>query len=252
MSRISAATQAGMSPSPPPATRRAFRAGARRPSGRAGRGRAGSGRSRSRRCRRSRAPSRRPYVRRQPVTIAWLFLVSRPFRYKSGTIWHFRPGPPPETCNAAPDCPAGRAGVRTFRGGPRRLTRVRLLPAAKNGLLIGLVLCAGMLAGCSTTRLEPAISPLSELGADTTEVSGSSEYGIVLPDEVAVVPSSYAGPTPTEGAVQLASLPPQAGPERRTRRSTSSPTRPRRECPRSRPRTSSGQRPTRRAARSTG
>ncbi|MEP9388946.1 lytic transglycosylase domain-containing protein [Mesorhizobium sp. KR9-304] len=81
------------------------------------------------------------------------------------------------------------------------------MPASKNGLLIGLVLCAGMLAGCSTTRLEPAISPLSELGADTVEVSQSSEYGITLPDEVAVVPSSFAEPTPGDDSVQLASLP---------------------------------------------
>ena len=86
---------------------------------------------------------------------------------------------------------------------------MRLLPAAKNSLLIGLVLCAGILAGCSTTRLGPAISPLSELGADTTTVEASSDYSIVLPDEVAVVPGSYVGPTPT---VQLASLPPQEGP----------------------------------------
>ena len=88
------------------------------------------------------------------------------------------------------------------------------MPAAKNGLLIGLVLGAGMLAGCSTTRLTPGISPLSELGNGeaTTQVSESSEFGIVLPEEVAVLPSSYAGPTPTEGMVQLASLPPQEGP----------------------------------------
>jgi hypothetical protein len=91
---------------------------------------------------------------------------------------------------------------------------VRLLPAAKNGLLIGLVLGAGMLAGCSTTRLTPGISPLSELGNGeaTTQASESSEFGIVLPEEMAVLPSSYAGPTPTEGMVQLASLPPQEGP----------------------------------------
>ena len=63
------------------------------------------------------------------------------------------------------------------------------MPASTNGLLIGLVLGAGMLAGCSTTRLEPAISPLSELGADATEISESSEYAVVLPDEVAVLPS---------------------------------------------------------------
>jgi hypothetical protein len=93
------------------------------------------------------------------------------------------------------------------------------LPASTNGLLIGLVLGAGMLAGCSTTRLEqaaisPGISPLSEPEAFTakSEISASSEYGIVLPEEVAVLPSSYAGPTPTESMVQLASLPPQQGP----------------------------------------
>jgi hypothetical protein len=94
------------------------------------------------------------------------------------------------------------------------------LPASKNCLLIGLVLGAGMLAGCSTTRLEqaaisPGISPLSEPEAFSakSELSAASEYAIVLPEEVAVLPSSYAGPTPTEGMVQLASLPPQEGPD---------------------------------------
>ncbi len=88
------------------------------------------------------------------------------------------------------------------------------MPAAKNSLLIGLVLCAGMLAGCSTTRLEQAaISPLSdpEVFAAKSEISESSEYAIVLPEEVAVLPSSFAGPTPTEGMVQLASLPRHEG-----------------------------------------
>ncbi len=94
------------------------------------------------------------------------------------------------------------------------------MPAAKYGLLIGMALGAGLLAGCSTTRLEPSlapdprISPLSELGSDM----GAP---IVLPDEVAVVPSSYAGPTPRaalaaapadEANVQLAALPPAEGP----------------------------------------
>lgn len=68
-----------------------------------------------------------------------------------------------------------------------------------------------MLAGCSTTRLAP-ISPLSELGADSTEISQSSDYGIVLPEEVTVLPSSYAGPTPAEQGYVLASLPSQEGP----------------------------------------
>ena len=84
-----------------------------------------------------------------------------------------------------------------------------------------------MLAGCSTARLggslapEPAIRPLSALGSETAsnELSRSSEYAIVLPDQVAV-PSSYAGRTPggrTDGQtademVQLASLPPSDGP----------------------------------------
>ena len=35
------------------------------------------------------------------------------------------------------------------------------------------------------------------MAPDTTTAEASSDYGIVLPDEVAVVPSSYAGPTPT-------------------------------------------------------
>jgi hypothetical protein len=88
------------------------------------------------------------------------------------------------------------------------------LPPSKNGLLIGLVLGAGLLAGCSTTRLDQAalspgagISPLSEPEAFMAD----GEAGVVLPEEVAVLPSSYAGPTPTEATVQLASLPPQEG-----------------------------------------
>lgn len=44
------------------------------------------------------------------------------------------------------------------------------------------------------------------------EVSQTSEYGITLPDEVAVLPSSFAGPTPAEQGYVLASLPPQGGP----------------------------------------
>jgi hypothetical protein len=97
------------------------------------------------------------------------------------------------------------------------------LPAAKNGLLIGLVLCAGMLAGCSTTRLDTSlaptispspISPMSELGAEvaSADMSRPGESGIVLPEEVAVLPSSYAGPTPAGESYQLASLPPEEFP----------------------------------------
>lgn len=90
------------------------------------------------------------------------------------------------------------------------------MPTAKNGLLIGLALSAGLLAGCTSTRLEqPAIAPLSELDAEVAmaDLSGTGE-GIVLPEEVAVLPSSYAGPTPTEQAYVLASLPPNDTPAR--------------------------------------
>ncbi len=107
-----------------------------------------------------------------------------------------------------------------------------------------------MLAGCSTTRLEPAISPLSELGAETTTLEASSEYGIVLPDEVAVLPSSYAGPTPTE-QLQLASLPPQEGPDAGPALDVF-PDAPEARVPEEPAEKSSGRRPTRRAARSTG
>ncbi len=89
-----------------------------------------------------------------------------------------------------------------------------------------MALGAGLLAGCSTTRLDSGIAPLSELGAETgaaetsqlaasqTTASQSGEYGIVLPEEVAVLPSSYAGPTPggsaaTDTDLQLAGLPPK-------------------------------------------
>ncbi|MEW9806649.1 transglycosylase SLT domain-containing protein [Mesorhizobium marinum] len=91
------------------------------------------------------------------------------------------------------------------------------MPAAKNGLLIGLVLCAGWLAGCSTTRLDtamPRISPMSELGSEYDESASKEGAGVVLPDEVAVLPSSYAGPTPSEQSYVLASLPPNEGPAR--------------------------------------
>jgi soluble lytic murein transglycosylase-like protein len=80
------------------------------------------------------------------------------------------------------------------------------LPASTNGLLIALALGAGMLAGCTSTRLEPAISPMSELGTELGTETASAD-GIVLPDEVAVLPSSYAGPTPSEQAYVLAALP---------------------------------------------
>jgi hypothetical protein len=85
------------------------------------------------------------------------------------------------------------------------------LPASKNGLLIALALGAGLAAGCSTTRLGASIAPMSdlgtELGVETAELTDGSDYGIVLPDEVAVLPTSFAGPAPTEQAVVLASLP---------------------------------------------
>lgn len=95
------------------------------------------------------------------------------------------------------------------------------MPTANSCLLTGLVLCAGFLAGCTSTRIEPAISPLSQPEAfGITETAATGEHGIVLPDEVAVLPSSYAGATPTsalavvkQGAAQesyqLASLPPK-------------------------------------------
>lgn len=52
------------------------------------------------------------------------------------------------------------------------------------------------------------ITPLSDPKVFTSEASSQGEYGIVLPESVAIVPSSYAGSTPTGGApVQLASLP---------------------------------------------
>ena len=130
---------------------------------------------------------------------------------------HPKPATDPDP---AADCRPQPGRVRTFWGeGSRRQTGALLLSASKNGLLIGLVLCAGMLAGCTSTRLDetamaPGISPLSEPEAFTakSELSASSEYGIELPEEVAVLPSSYAGPTPTESMVQLASLPPKGGP----------------------------------------
>lgn len=56
------------------------------------------------------------------------------------------------------------------------------------------------------------IAPLSDLEATVANADlapRTSEHGIVLPDVVAVLPSSYAGPTPTAGdeSVQLAALP---------------------------------------------
>lgn len=88
------------------------------------------------------------------------------------------------------------------------------LPARRNGLLIALALCAGAAAGCSTARVDtaltPSLAPASQASAAqaTVETTETSEYGIVLPDEVAVLPSSYAGPTPGAAeSYQLAALP---------------------------------------------
>ena len=47
---------------------------------------------------------------------------------------------------------------------------------------------------------------MSELGTELGTETASAD-SIVLPDEVAVLPSSYAGPTPSEQAYVLASLP---------------------------------------------
>ncbi|HEY6632078.1 MAG TPA: lytic transglycosylase domain-containing protein [Rhizobiaceae bacterium] len=66
----------------------------------------------------------------------------------------------------------------------------------------------------SEPEVTPGISPLSEPEAFTagSEVSASSDHDIVLPQEVVVLLESYAGTTPTGSKVQLASLPPKAGP----------------------------------------
>jgi len=100
------------------------------------------------------------------------------------------------------------------------------LPTAKSCFLTGLVLCAGLVTGCTSTRLEkvasPAIAPLST--PEAFSVTDAGESGVVLPEEVAVLPSSYAGSTPTSAladagaavkpapadeSYQLASLPPE-------------------------------------------
>lgn len=52
---------------------------------------------------------------------------------------------------------------------------------------------------------------MSDLGADLA-VSEPGGKSVVLPEQVAVVPSSFAGPSPTDGSYQLASLPPSEGP----------------------------------------
>ncbi|MBX3581435.1 MAG: lytic transglycosylase domain-containing protein [Rhizobiaceae bacterium] len=94
--------------------------------------------------------------------------------------------------------------------GPRNNTERSDLPTAKSGVLTGLVLCAGFLAGCSTTRLQvPSdIVPLSDPKVfSANEALASGERSVVLPETVAVVPSSYAGSTPGGDSYRLASLP---------------------------------------------
>ena len=75
------------------------------------------------------------------------------------------------------------------------------MPAFRNSFLIGLALGAGVLSGCTTSRLDSALQP-------TQSYSYAGEADIVLPDEVTVLPTSFAGPSPSEGSYEVASLPP--------------------------------------------
>ena len=88
-------------------------------------------------------------------------------------------------------------------GGHEIRTRKRLLPAIRNHFLIGLALCAGMLSGCQSSRLDSAFQPSAN-----ANYAYAGDAGVVLPDEVAVLPSSFAGPSPSEGSYEVASLPP--------------------------------------------
>ncbi len=68
-------------------------------------------------------------------------------------------------------------------------------------MLIGLALCAGMLSGCTSTRLDQAFKP-------SAGYAYTGDAAVELPDEVAVLPASFAGPSPSEGSYEVASLPP--------------------------------------------
>ncbi len=87
------------------------------------------------------------------------------------------------------------------------------MPIAKNGFPIGLVLGAGLLAGCSTTTLGPSVAtaPGPEVFSLASEMSAAGDGDVVLPEEVAVVPSSFAGPTPGSGGRLAAAMPDDAG-----------------------------------------
>lgn len=114
--------------------------------------------------------------------------------------------PPPETCGCC-GLPVDADQCNYREGRVTKQNRALILPTAKSGLLTGLVLSAGFLAGCTSTRIEPSLAPAAEpqvysLASEMSAAAGGDV--IALPEEVAVVPSSYAGPTPTSTGPQLA------------------------------------------------
>ena len=64
-----------------------------------------------------------------------------------------------------------------------------------------------MLSGCQSSRLDSAFQPSANANTGT-DYAYAAEAGVMLPDEVAVLPSSFAGPSPSEGSYEVASLSP--------------------------------------------
>ncbi len=86
-------------------------------------------------------------------------------------------------------------------GGTTKFKAERPLPAFRKPFLIALTLCAGLLSGCMSSRLNSALQPTA------ADYAYASNDGVDLPDQVSVVPASFAGRSPSDGSYRLASRP---------------------------------------------
>ena len=171
---------------------------------------------RSRRCRRSRAPFRRPSVRGKPGMVQWhRSVMSRPSSVQIRNNMAFlawRRHPKPAT---APDCPAGRAGVRTFRGGTTKTNQsaafasIEERPSDRTGARRR---HAGGVhdhpARYRRYRHYPNLGPARPKSPDPANSASC------CPTRWLCCRAPLPGRRRPEGTVQLASLPPAGVPER--------------------------------------
>ena len=76
------------------------------------------------------------------------------------------------------------------------------MPAFRISFFSALALCVSLLSGCMSGRMSYALQPTA------SDYAYAVDETVDLPDSVSVVPSSFSGPSPTDGSYQVASLPP--------------------------------------------